>query len=307
MHLIVVNHDIGLEVLGQVFDFTRKWEHDAVAFPILCWYFRLLRTLMICSLAAISCFGTLWICTPVIFYAFTGKMIVAAELYLPLVDYRKHPGFEMHLVFHAFCIFFSIIGIASVTFQILTLFVSLCSQIDILSERVTALAEYIRNNHEKWKDNKSDEILVKTLRDIYEDHQSTIEFLDNLEDLLSYQQMTDHMFFGFQICLALFIVMQEVWIPGYYIVISGTFIVFTIDALGTIIDVKLEKFSAKTYDVPWYLMTVKDQKNFCFFLAHTQSCDRLTLYGRLPLNLDTFVRFYKGIYSYLMILREVEN
>lgn len=113
------------------------------------------------------------------------------------------------------------------------------------------------------------------------------------------QNLSDHAVIGVQTCLGLFICMQQFWLVGYILMAAEIVILFMMNLLGTIIEVKL--------DVPWYLISLRNQKMYCYFLGNTQKTDRLSVGGRVPLCLDTFVRFYKGIYSYLMVLREMNN
>lgn len=221
-------------------------------------------------------------------------------MYNVSIDYKSHPGFEIHVAFHAWCCFCIMTGIGATTIFVLLMLVQNCIEVDVVRARLVILTALIHNSA---PDNKE---VTALLRDIFDEHQVLNEFLDYCEDILSVQNLSDHAMVGIQACLGLFICLQEVWLSGYFLITIGFVVIFSLDMLGTIIEVKLERLSIDVYDVPWYLMSVKNQKMYRYFLENAQKTQRLTLGGTLPLSLNTFVRFYKGIYSYLMVLREVQ-
>lgn len=86
------------------------------------------------------------------------------------------------------------------------------------------------------------------LKGIFESHQSLLEYLDSCEDLLSLQNLSDHVVCGIQTCLGLFICLQQFWLPGYALLSCELLYLLVMNSVGTIIEVKLEKLSADVYD-----------------------------------------------------------
>lgn len=283
----------------HMLEFTKKWEQMPEGFAVLVWYHRLLHRFTVVYLSMIAFATTTLATAPILYYLLTGKIVLAFQCYIPHIDYQSHPGFEIHVIFHGWCSFYGGYGLTAVTLFVLFTIIQNCIEIDVLRARLKSLTNIIR------KTESNEEEITSQLKDIFESHQLLLEYVDSCEDLLSMQNLSDHAVIGILTCLGLFICMQQFWLVGYILMVGAIVILFMMNLLGTIIEVKLEKLSADVYEVPWYLMSLSNKKMFCYFLGNTQKTDRLSLGGRIPLCLDTFVRFYKGIYSYLMVLREM--
>lgn len=288
------------EKIEYLLVYTKRWETVEEAFPVLLWYFRLLRRVILGISVILVILGTLIISFPILYFLIFDEMVLTIQCFIPYINYTKHPGFEIHLVFHTWCSFCCLIGINATTMIVLLLLVQNCIEIDVLKARLKVLTGIIHNIVTQEED------VSNLVKDIFEEHQALNGFIDACEDLFSIQYLSDHFVFGIQTCLALFICLRQFWLPGYLLTILGLVIIFTLHLLGTIIEVKLEKLTFDVYDVPWYLMSVKNQKMYWYFLGNTQNTTRFTVGGRVSLNLDTFVRFYKRIYSYLMVLQGLQ-
>lgn len=278
--------------------FIKKWEQDKEISSILLWYCRFLKKFVFgCSaFFLVSCFFIM--IGPILYYIIFGKMEIVGQLIIPGLDYRSHPGFEAHVALHGWATFVMTTGF-SVFINSMVISLALgCAQVDIIMKKQGLLSELLE------KDEKNDKKVGNSLREIYMLHQGMLELVDTIEQLWSIQQCSDHVIFAAQIILVLYILLQKIWLLGFFIISVAILIVFTIDLLGTIIEVKLDKLTIETYNIPWYLLSLKDKKDYYYFFGNTQKTARLTLRRGVPLNLDTFVRFCKGIYSYLMVLRE---
>lgn len=288
------------EKIEYLLVYTKRWEKVEEAIPVLLWYFRLSRRVILGISVIFVILGTLIISFPILYFLIFDEMVLTIQCFIPYINYTKHPGFEIHLVFHTWCSFCAVVGINATLMIVLLMLVQNCIEIDVLKARLKVLTEIIHNIVTKEED------VSYFLKDIFEEHQALNGFLDACEDLFSIQYLSDHFVFGSQTCLALFICLRQFWLPGYLLMIVGFMIILTLHLLGTIIEVKLEKLAFDVYDVPWYMMSVKNQKMYSYFLGNTQNTARFTVGGRVSLSLDTFVRFYKKIYSYLMVLRGLQ-
>lgn len=300
LHNFVGGHDKILETIKSIEDYIEIWEKFPESRQILLWYLRLLEKFILCGIVSIFLFGVLIALGPIIIYLVLGEMHLIYVCYIPYVDYTTHPGFEVHVMMHtwmAWCFCLSVVFFAGVVLIFLGM---AASQIDILKMSLSVLSKQILDSKVLTEEGERD------LHNIYQEHQKLIEFMDTLEELLAVQQLTDHFILGSQMCLSLFICYQGFWLPGYAILVVGTTILLTLDLFGTIIDMKFERLSLEVCNVPWYLMSLKNQKDYLFFLSNTQKTDRLTVGRMVPLCLNTFVRLYKGIYSYFMVLRETQ-
>lgn len=295
----VSEHSENQKMIKHILEYVKQWERVEEAFPVLLWYFKLLRRIILSISVMLAVLGFLLSTAPIINFLIFDQMVLAIQCFIPNIDYTTHPGFEIHIVFHAWCTFCTIFALNATTTIVLLLLVQSCIEIDVLRARLNILTGLIYRTNE-------DEV-TEFLKNIFQEHQQVNEFIEACENFLSMQNLSDHFVFGVQTCISLFICLRQFWLIGYILMIAGLVIIFSLDLLGTIIEVKLEKLTFDVYDVPWYLMSLKNQKMFLYFLSNSQNTERFTLGGQIPLCLSTFVQLYKGIYTYLMVLRESLN
>lgn len=302
MFQFITSHTGFLGISERILEFTEKWEQIPEGYTVLNWYFRLLRQFTVGFSIMIAISVTLLAIVPIIVYFVFGKMVLTWQCYIPLIDYNSHPGFEIHVFFHGLCNYCGGTGLTAVVIFELLIFLQVCIEIDVLRARLKLLTDDIQNQTPE----PNQENITKNLKHIFESHQMLLEYIDSCEDFLTIQNLADHVIVGIQTCLGVYICLQQFWFVAFVLIVAEFVIIFLINCFGTIIEVKMEKLSYDIYDLPWYLTSVKNQKMFCYFLGNSIKTERLSLAGRVPLSLNTFVGFYKGIYSYLMILRTMK-
>lgn len=109
-----------------LFKFTARWEQEPESCAILLWYYRLLRKGIIGMSILMVVNGTLLCVAPVLYYFITGEMIVVLQCFIPYVDHKTHPGFEIHLLLHARSFMYLFAGLISSTIFMLLLLVQNC-------------------------------------------------------------------------------------------------------------------------------------------------------------------------------------
>lgn len=295
----VENRELFMGSLEEIRVFTEKWEQRSEGYDILVWYYRLLKNVIVFGILLYFSIGITLATAPIIIFLATDRLQLVYQLYLPYIDHTVRPGFEIHVLTHTYMITMFMISLAALVGIVLIFIVMVCAKVDVLRARLKILGDLVVKEKNPDKNTKA---ITELLHEIYADHQHILEYVDNCEQQFSLQNLADHFIFGAQICLSIFALLNHSWFMGIAIVLMDTFILFTLDLLGTIISVKFELLLNDIWDVSWYLMDLENKKDFYYFLGNTQKTDRLTLGGRVPLSLDTFVRFYKGIYSYVMIL-----
>lgn len=92
-----------------------------------------------------------------------------------------------------------------------------------------------------------------------------------------------------QVSITLFVFSVDMWYPGYAVIIISTSILLTVCILGTLIEVKFDQFSAALYDVPWYLMPVKYQRNFLYVLLASQMKKPITFWEYAEVTVELFL------------------
>jgi hypothetical protein len=73
---------------------------------------------------------------------------------------------------------------------------------------------------------------------------------------------------------------------------------------GTIVEGKNEQLAEELYNVPWYLMDKKNQKEFQLILQMAQKPIGLTFWRMQRINMKAFLDIYSKIYVYFMFLKE---
>ncbi|XP_063696937.1 putative odorant receptor 83c [Culicoides brevitarsis] len=296
-HLIMLcNEDIRV--------FTEKWEKRTEGYRILVWYYNLIKTLIIGGMAIFFTTAVIVVLMPIIIYIVTGRLQLVYQMYVPHLDYTTHPGFEIHIFLHSIPIFLFVDALTPLVGFVLITIIMICTRIDILCGRIRTLNSMIEEYNDPDENSKE---ITKLLKEIFEDHDHLLTYTDNCEELFSIQHLSDHFIVAAQICLSLYSIIKYSWYLGFAVIVVTTFMLFTINVLGTIIEIKFEKLLDDIWNIPWYLLDMKNKRSYSYFLGNSQKTDRLSVGGRVSLSLNTFVQLYKRIYSYLMILLEMEN
>ncbi|XP_063706341.1 odorant receptor 67d-like [Culicoides brevitarsis] len=299
VYIFIIRRDQVFRILKKIEDYIKCCEKKP-GLPILLENLKLMEKVVILASVCILSSGVLMALAPILFYVIFGRMQFIFYCFIPYVDYYGHPGFEIHVAMHAWMVLFFIFAVVPMIGIVLLYLAMSGIEVDVLRNQLSTL----KNN--LLAEKSSHHQLKALLKQIYKDHLVIVLYIGDVEGMLSYMFLLDQFILGSQIVMSLFICTEEFWLPGYIIVVLGTGFFFMSNLLGTVIEWKFEKLWMDVWDVPWYLMHRKNQEDYIYFLANTQKTDYLTV-GRLaPLCLDTFVRLYKGIYSYLMILRETK-
>lgn len=299
--MFVMKHDEVLGIMMKIENYIKYWETSSEVHPIMLGYLKMLEKVVLIGIFLILLSGVLMAIAPILIFFIFGKMQFIFYCFIPFVDHMKHPGFDIHVIMHAWMVLFFIFSVVPMIGIVVLSLAMAGIEVDILRKRLSTLAANL------LKKGLTKEAQERELKGIYQDHQQIVAYMDDVEGMLSSILLFDHFILGSQICMSLFICIQEFWLPGYIIIIFGTGFFFMSSLLGTIIEWKFERLWMDVWDVPWYLMDLKSQKDYLYFLGNTQKTDWLTVGGLAPLCLDTFVRLYKGIYSYLMILKETQT
>ncbi|XP_063708980.1 odorant receptor 67d-like [Culicoides brevitarsis] len=296
-----IKRDEAIWIIKHLMEFVKKWNEFPETKEVLKWYYKILHRLIFGLLGFTASCIIILILAPLFCFVLTGQRRMFVQCFIPGLDYNASPGFEIHIIYLGWCGFCIISGIGSLTAFDVLILVQNCIEVDVLRARLLMLKALVRMGNQHNKN------LEKSFKEIFVQHQEMNKCMENCEKFLSMQHTTDHFIIGVQACLSLFICMREFWPAGIILFFSGLIVIFLSNLLGSLIDAKLESLANDIYDVPWYLMTVKNRKMYCYFLGNAQKTNRFTLAGYLPLSLNTFARFYKGSYSYLMVLRKIEQ
>nr|QGW45375.1 odorant receptor 2 [Bradysia odoriphaga] len=74
---------------------------------------------------------------------------------------------------------------------------------------------------------------------------------------------------------------------------------------GTYIETKYERLQVSIYSLPWFYLSIPDQKLFQFFLQNSQTPKKFYLMGAQSINVATGLAIVKSIYSVIIMLDNV--
>lgn len=211
------------DIRKRLLEFTNRREQVPEAYTVLLSYYRFLHRIVISFTVMIAGIGITLALSPIVYYLITGEMLLVIQCFIPYVDYKAHPGFEIHVVIHGWCSIFAVAGITATALFVLLMLAQICVGIDVLRVRLQNLTCTIR-------DEESDEReIIELMKEIFEEHQGLVEYIDSCEAILSFQNLSDHCVVGVQACLGLFICLQQFWLPGYALIVLGFLVTFSID------------------------------------------------------------------------------
>ncbi|XP_053686235.1 uncharacterized protein LOC128735773 [Sabethes cyaneus] len=105
------------------------------------------------------------------------------------------------------------------------------------------------------------------------------------------------------ISLASFVLIN--WYIGMVVVFFASFQIFFMCFLGTHLQMKNDQLMTVVGSFAWFALPVRDQKQAILFLAATQRPISPTAVLGI-LNVETFLKIYKSVYSMLMVLLRVK-
>lgn len=102
-----------------------------------------------------------------------------------------------------------------------------------------------------------------------------------------------------QVSIILLVLSTEIWYPGCAIIIIATGTLLSVCVLGTLLEVKRDEFFSVLYDVPWYLMPVKHQKEFLYILKATQTINKpITFWEYAEVSVSSFLDVFVFSFSF---------
>ncbi|KAG5684234.1 hypothetical protein PVAND_013472 [Polypedilum vanderplanki] len=236
-----------------------------------------------------------------LFKLFLNIDVALMELEIPYINWKTSLiGYLIHLIYWFFVTYCFMIALIITNFAIIFYLVSAIVQYDILKELLSELNVMI----EQKNDDERNQKIEKLFKLIVTVHSDLLDFLNIFVDLFQFYYFIDIGALFIQIIISLFAISSFGFLPGYMLIIAATFQIFMPCLLSTFIIIKAEEFTENINNILWYLLPVKDQKMLMMILKISQEKKTLST-GFTELNISTFVEMYKAIYSYWMILQEL--
>ncbi|XP_063706299.1 odorant receptor 49b-like [Culicoides brevitarsis] len=174
-------------------------------------------------------------------------------------------------------------------------------QVEILRTEVQQLEQLILLN---MQDNEK--TVKKHFAKIIDLHNDVIEYASNAEYMLSFQYFLDVTTLTVLVVIALFYARLANWIPGYVLAVVVLFAALLNYGLGELNSIQLHKLQNDIYNVSWFRMSIGMQKMLLIFLQKSSTNTFFTCGGLRPINVDLFASFCNSVYSYLIIIDNMQ-
>ncbi|XP_055605509.1 putative odorant receptor 83c [Uranotaenia lowii] len=239
---------------------------------------------------------------PIYIYVVYGERVLPLTALLPGINADSHTGYFLTLGFQLFVLGLGLSGMSAADLAILLFVVNLAALVDVfkgsLQELNVLLEAPIRD----------EQAIRKKTRDIFLEHGSIENYESELDERYFFINFIQIVSAVSCMSISLFLCYTTNYLPGYAFLVGAFFQLLEFCLLGTIFTVKNNHMIDAIYDVKWYLLPLKERREWNFLLHKSQNAIDLTVGGFSKLNLETFVAIINTIYQYFAILINfVEN
>ncbi|XP_037927127.1 odorant receptor 67d [Hermetia illucens] len=150
-------------------------------------------------------------------------------------------------------------------------------------------------------------VIRRSLRNCILMHQDLINYISAVNGIYSttffYQTATASL----SLALNCFCIVKTDWLGAYGFAVFSLMKIFTFCILGTFVEIMNNETLRTLTDFPWYLLPIDCQKMFYMSLMRSNKFSKLMIAKVAPLNVATGAEIIKAIYSYLMMLLNVQE
>lgn len=257
----------------------------------------------LCLITTVLCGGGGIVCTfyPIVIYFYTGQAVLPYGFFIPGVSTTTNPGYLINYAYQIFQCYGTALGTMQATFHSYLFFVSNAFfQIDNLIIKLRKLnGKIVKKPNEDGHETELAEIIKL--------HQRFQSYLDKVDGVFNKMFFVNIGCYTFMNIITLFVLVNQIWFIGYYLLAVLFGLIFVPCAIGTVIEVKNDELVNEIYSISWYLLTPKERKTYRLFLLGAQKTPMLTCGKFLPLNVNTFRLTYSKIYSFLMFLLDTQR
>ncbi|XP_063706403.1 odorant receptor 43a-like [Culicoides brevitarsis] len=296
----LINTKMFQKLRDVMFSFTFDEDTEGEELEKYLWYGKTSKILGSIGMTFALVANVLFIVPPLVIWFATGRQQLSFGLFLSVIEADSSAGFFCNYIYDTFQGLFvpqALIGYLNMN---LLYVICACFQLDVLVIKLQKLDKQLRFT-DFGKKSKRDEIC-----EILKLHQELNEYLAAVEELYVLESFNSILFFILGIALGLFICVKEIWVVGYLIIVPCSYMIFINSLFGVAIEIKSDTLVRTIYAIQWHLMTVEDKKLMLQFLQAAQNPVQLSYGGLFPLNLESFSKICKSIYTYLMFLRDMD-
>ncbi|GAB0091751.1 Odorant receptor [Sergentomyia squamirostris] len=253
----------------------------------------LARRFSIMNLCLALTSGTCFLIYPV----FAGMTDLPYGIHIPGINYMKSPIYEIIYVYE---ILVTVPG-ASLYIPFSNLFTSFCMFAVVLVKILKYKIKNLKTEHD------TEEMITDKLHQIIEYHKVLIEFVEEMNQIVTYICLIELVFFVILLCALLFVLNIVKLLPQ--IIMSCLYIFLIMTQLFSLYwnanELTVESFdiTQAIYNSPWYNMSEKIKKKMHLLLVRAQRPLRVSAGNIYPLTLIMFQSLLNVSYTYFTVLR----
>uniref|UniRef100_A0A1B0DNB1 Odorant receptor n=1 Tax=Phlebotomus papatasi TaxID=29031 RepID=A0A1B0DNB1_PHLPP len=241
--------------------------------------------------------GTCFLIYPV----FAGMIDLPYGIHVPGIEYMKSPLYEILYIYE---ILVTAPG-ASLYIPFSNLFTSFCMFAVVL---VKILKHKINNLK---RPNDTEESITQKLHNALEYHKVLIDFVEEINNIVTYICLIELVFFVLLLCALLFVLnivklLPQIIMACLYILLIMTQL-FSLYWNANELWVESLDVAQTIYFSPWYEMSQDTKKKLLLLMVRTQRPLKITAGHIYPLTLQVFQSLLNVSYTYFTVLRRFYN
>ncbi|KAH8388370.1 hypothetical protein KR093_005140 [Drosophila rubida] len=302
MFVIVTNTKALYELNQSVFVIYKKYEDHPdprFATDLLTSCRRLNRALIVVGISYVVAISGM-IILPLTFNMMTGDRQLIMQFHVPGIDVKTETGLWLTQMSHSFVLIVGAIGMFAGDMVIIVHLLQTYIFSDVLRLKIDGFNKFVDKPGEQ-PDSEIQELLV----DMIEFHQEYIRFLSRCNKLLNSIVSTQVITAAACFVLTLFVLLTTNWPGGYAYAIALIPNLYIYCILGTLLGNCNDDIMYEVYNISFYNLKARHQREVLFMLGKTQRTDMIQLVGIVPLAVSTALQITKTIYSVAMMMVRV--
>ncbi|XP_062123405.1 odorant receptor 67d-like [Drosophila sulfurigaster albostrigata] len=242
---------------------------------------RLRRALIVVFISYYIAIGGM-IILPLTVNMFTGDNHLIMQFYVPGIDHTTQSGFWLLQVIHVFVLNVGGAGMFAGDLVILVHLIQAYIFRDILRLKIDIFNTFVE---EPGKQSDSD--IQKGLVDMMQFHQLYLSFIARCNDLFYSIVSVQVISAAGCFILTMFVLLTSVWPGGWAYAVGLASNLYIYCVLGTLVENCNDDLIYEVYNISFYNLNARQQRQVLFMLCKTQSTDMIQLLGVMPLAVST--------------------
>ncbi|XP_065095163.1 uncharacterized protein LOC135717140 [Ochlerotatus camptorhynchus] len=234
---------------------------------------------------------------PLFIYITESKLIPLFMFEVPGIDWHTTQGYIITVAVQVCTYVMGLCGMILADYLFVYLVFHGMTMIDIFELHMEQLTAKLKS-----KSNEDEPEIEKSWKNCLKDHISFTKFFKDIEDMLALICLIQIFTGVFAICDNMVLMLLTDWYAAYLFLLV-CFVQLTIYfLLGNALELKVDSLHACLTHFPWDLLTVTQQKEYCFVMCRMRKSFMITMYGFSPLNFESYMSILRLLYQFFMMI-----